>query len=407
MKQEKKIGSRPVIYVTRDIERALGLPLDTRGYFVVANKTDFAVSIAKNNKNVLLIKEKKLLDTRELLAHKKTKAFIAPFAQPKIMVFKNTPQIERICHESGWPLLNPPSLLSNRVEEKLSQLSWLGALSSYLPPHTKEECNNITWQDIPFMLQFNRAHTGLGTTFITSKKQLRAIQKKFPKREARVTAYIDGPMFTVNAVVTDSTILVGNISYQITGLKPFTDERFATVGNDWMLPSILLNAEQRTRIATLARYVGKRLKKDGWLGLFGIDVICEKKTGKLFLIEINARQPASAVFESWLQKKQKKTQPKTQTICEAHICALLKKKTHLPLTNIKNGAQLVQRVTKKRHTLRKIIPGQHHGFFVIPYANTDHNADLLRIQSDTWVMQKNGILNTTGKEILSLVHDMV
>jgi len=53
----------PVFYVTRDIERALGLDLNTNGYFIISNYSVFAKSIAKNHKNVFLIKEKKQLET--------------------------------------------------------------------------------------------------------------------------------------------------------------------------------------------------------------------------------------------------------------------------------------------------------------------------------------------------------
>ena len=73
---KKRLKSSPIIYITRDIERALGLDLNTPGYFIISNSTPFGNSIAKGKKNVLLIKEKKQLDTRELLQHPKVKKMI-------------------------------------------------------------------------------------------------------------------------------------------------------------------------------------------------------------------------------------------------------------------------------------------------------------------------------------------
>ena len=75
MRELKKALKSPIIYVTRDIERALGLalsnveglPLDTPGYFIISNFTPFAKRVARGRKNVVLVKEEKMLDTYELL----------------------------------------------------------------------------------------------------------------------------------------------------------------------------------------------------------------------------------------------------------------------------------------------------------------------------------------------------
>ena len=137
------LKSTPVVYVTRDIERALGLPLDTEGYFIISNSSPFAKDVAKNNKNVLLVAEDEQLDTWQLLQREETKNFINNLTNPKILVFKNTKQIEKICAEQSWNLLNPPSTISEKVEPKISQITWLGDLAKYLPNYTVLECKNI------------------------------------------------------------------------------------------------------------------------------------------------------------------------------------------------------------------------------------------------------------------------
>ena len=113
--------------------------------------------------------------------------------------------------------------------------------------------------------------------------------------------YIDGPLFTNNNVVAKDTVLLGNINYQITGLLPFTENPFSTIGNDWELPRKILTKKQLARYNKIATDVGNRLRDSGWKGLFGIDVVLEQSTGKLYLLEINCRQPASTTYESQLQ----------------------------------------------------------------------------------------------------------
>lgn len=166
---KKALESNPLVYITRDIERALGLPPATKNYYIISNHSAFAKSIAQGSPSILLIKEKKKLDTRELLEHPLAAKFIGRLKNPRLLVFKSTPQIEKICQKRGSKLLNPSAALASQVEEKISQVKWLGKLARYLPPHTITVLKNVAWKKGKFVLQFNRAHTGSGTILITSK----------------------------------------------------------------------------------------------------------------------------------------------------------------------------------------------------------------------------------------------
>lgn len=391
----------PAVYVCRDIERALGLPPTAENYYIVTNSGVFAKSAAEGRGNVILIKEKKLLDTRELLARPETAAREKTLNNPRTLVFKNTVQIEKLCREKGWELLNPPAGLARRVEEKISQLAWLGTLTKHLPPHRVELCENLPWTGKKYIVQFNHAHTGLGTMLIASKQSLAALKKKFPKRSVRVADFIAGPAFTNNNVVWGKRVLVGSINYQITGLAPFTAHPFTTVGNDWALPRRILNNKQIKQFKQIAAAVGKKLMKDGWRGLFGIDAILDEKTDRLYLIEINARQPASAVFESELQRK---SGGKGLTTFEAHLAALLKMPyRRQKLIPVGDGAQIIKRMPKAEcrmpnqtliiNKLKKL------GLNIIPYDNREPGADWLRIQSQKSIMAGHNKFNELGEKI--------
>ncbi len=398
------LKSNPIAYVTRDIERALGLPLDTSGYFIISNSTSFAKRIANGRTNVLLIEETELLDTREILENTIAQNFIKENSIKNILVFKNTPQIENICKNNNWNLLNPVAELANRVEEKISQIEWLGELAKYLPPHRITTCKEIKWDNLPFILQFNRAHTGQGTFFIQTETDLKLIQEKFPDRPVRVTDYIKGPMFTNNNVVTKEKILIGNINYQITGLTPFTDQPFSTIGNDWSLPDKLLSQNQKNQYHEIATAVGLRLSAYGWKGLFGIDVVLDEATDKLYLIEINARQPASTTYESQLQQSYKQTNISHQqlTTFEAHLASLLDLNHNLDIIKINDGAQIILRVQSsepkaQRDMIERLRPTELN---IIEYQNTTIGSDLLRIQSKNGIMEGHNKFNKIGKKII-------
>jgi predicted ATP-grasp superfamily ATP-dependent carboligase len=339
------LSNTPLYYVTRDIDRALGLP-DTDGYIIVTNSTEENKRLAGDRNDIVWIEEENILDTHELLAHPTTLETITNDAN--ILVFKNTTQIEKICTEKGWNLLNPSATLARKVEEKITQVEWLGELASLLPPHSIKTCKEITGSDLPCIVQFNHAHTGEGTLQLQQLEQLEQLQKDFPDRPVRVTKFINGMMFTNNNVVTQNNVLIGNVNYQITGIAPYTQNPFQTIGNDWGFAAKTLSEIQVTKYHAMATAIGNKLRADGWKGLFGIDVMIEKETGKLYLIEINARQPASTTYESKLQRdKAMQLRNDNQiTTFEAHIQALLGEElTNTSLIKITDGAQLFDRRT--------------------------------------------------------------
>ncbi len=399
------LGHKRLFYVCRELERAMPLASQP-GCFIISNDSDFARLMAKKHSNIILVKNKIALDTRLLLEHPETANIIQ--AGDLILVFKNTSQIEKICTKNNWQLINPPAKISNTVEEKISQAKWLGPLKKYFPPFTIATLEKIKWTGEKFVLQFNRSHTGSGTIMIESENQLTALAEKFPKREVKITKFISGPFFTNNNVVwgkniiCERKVLVGNISYQITGLPPFTDNPFATIGNDWAWPTKFLNKKQLKRYCKIATKIGKRLAKAGWQGLFGIDTVVDETTGKIYLIEINCRQPASTTLESALQNLAKTIEEKSSTALttfEAHLAALLKIKNRgYNLIKITDGAQIIQRVLSEPNSVdQKRSPTaaelQTFGNLqVITYSNTEPGNDLVRMQSRHGIIQSHNVL---------------
>jgi len=395
---KKTLNSGRIFYVCRDLERATGgLDSNIPNFFIITNQSPLATKLGKKYSNIKIIKNKITLDTHELLNHQEVKKIITK--KDFIVVFKNTELIEKICSDNQWTLLNPKASLASQVEEKISQVKFLGPLKKYLPNTKIVLGKNLKWSGKKFILQYNRAHTGSGTFLITSAKQINEIKKMFPNREIRISDYIEGPFFTNNNCVWNNRIILGNLNFQITGLSPFTDNPFATVGNDWAAPHAGLNEKQFLQYIKIAGEVGTRLALAGWKGLFGIDTVLELKTGKIYLIEINARQPASTTFESQLQ--QKNGLNKGITTFEAHIGSLLKIENNYQLIKINNGAQIIQRITKKITKIK--TPKKNKYFNFIKYNNTKLGSDLLRIQSLNGIMKNPNELNKFGKQILAFV----
>lgn len=399
------LKSNPVIYVTRDIERALGIDPDTEGYFIISNNSEFAKQVAKGKDNILLMTGGKILSTAELLNNDSAKNFINKIKNASVLVFKNTKQVESICSQNKWKILNPPAEISNKIEEKISQVKIFSSLNDLFLNYTIYKCRDIKWTGKKFILQFNYGHTGSGTLLIDSEEKLNGIKEKFAERDARISDFVEGPLFTSNNVLSGNDLIIGNVSYQITGLKYFADRAYSTVGNDWGLAQKLLTPTSLEYFKLIAKSTADELKKLNWKGLFGVDVILDKNSKKMYLIEVNARQPASTTFESKLQKKAEKN---GINIFEAHLAGLLDINLSMEkLTPITNGSQLIKRVVRDEDLSIKLVNIisnlKRNNLEVIRYNNKNIGSELLRIQSRESIMKNHNELSPVGKRILSII----
>lgn len=397
------LSQHPIVYIAKDVERILGLPLDTDGYYSISNNSTLAKSLQINSPKHLLLEQGTDLSSRQLLLTKDSIAFIKAIPGASVLVFKNNGQIEKICKSNKWPLLNPSAAVSSQAEEKVSQINWLGKLEHYLPRYDVKATKDVLWKGERFILQFNHAHTGIGTALIESEDDLKEIQSVFPNRPARCSDFIPGAVYTNNNVVTPFTTLIGNISYQITGLPPFTDNPFATIGNDWALAKKLLTTEAVAAYHTMVQEIGDLFRSHGWKGLFGVDVVVDDRDGSVRLLEINARQPASTAFESELQLHQRKQGVQGATIFEAHLAALLdlpmQDVTLIPLTE---GAQLVQRVTRYKKKIDEdfIEKAKSLDFRILEMNRSKLGKELLIIQSKQGMMAHHNLFNEHTNQLI-------
>ncbi len=396
----------PLLYITRDKERALGLEDLLTNYKIITTSLP--------------------LDTAEIIEKKSLPPTF-------VLVFKNNSKIQRLSKKKKLKLLNPDYHLNEKYENKISQYQWLKTVIPQNLPKTiittpaKTCFRKLQAQlKLPFICQFNRSHSGQGTFLISCLKDWQNLLKKFPKREIKCAKLIRGETITINICVwpaghgyaqasagEKTCILVGNPNYQITGIKQLTDFAFSTVGNDWSLAKKILLKNDIKTINHLSKKIGQAMGQTGWKGLFGLDFIQEKN--KWLVIEINARQPASVGLETILQRKA----GQGITIFTAHLAALL----NLPLPGtcsqvqnsfqkINQGSQIIirkkinqnhakfQKSFYKSHkqTVSKRLlmgPGPRSG------PRPKHNAELFRIQNlKTGFIAKNGQLNTWAKQIL-------
>lgn len=474
----EKAALPSIVYVVRDIERALG-KLPCENYGIVTNDSAYARTFAalypdhihlvtKGEYDIANSGTVENIDTHDMLSKPEVITWIHA-RKAAVVVFKNTQKIERLCKEAHLTLLNPSALLAEQIENKVTQIEWLGDLAKHLPPHWCGALKDVPpeWtkglqHDIPFILQWAHGHTGDGTILIDNPKDFFELQKQFPARLVRIVAFVHGHTFTANILA--ETGAYAGVSYQITGLPPFTQNPWSTVGNDWGVGHAFFAQHDalRKKMEDLFVTIAEKMRNAGWKGLFGIDFIVgniptakemmatkEKGTSipyspdGLFLIEINARQPASVSFESYLQRLQrevpssakevpKKTSTTTftedteETTFEGHLrtlsCTLTETtemggaiKKPVACIPVTSGSQIVMRIDptlqkikseEREEIAREIVANltdatqSNNGSLMnaITYENDALNADFIRLQYKDSILNASAITTAgTGK----------
>src|SRR5690606_8657927 len=126
---------------------------------------------------------------------------------------------------------------------------------------------------------------------------------KYLGNVVKIAEYVAGDAYTVNACITKKGVFVAGLQYQITGVRELTAGEGSTVGNDFSYAN-KLGSSIRVKIFEVTKKVGEIMQRDGFRGLFGLDIVV--RMGEIYIIEINARQTANIPLQTKLEFLQDK-----------------------------------------------------------------------------------------------------
>lgn len=310
-KINEKTRNKPIVYFSNDIERSFGLEKYLDHFYMFCIDKNEIVDYAQKDFPDRVFCLGKISDEEvfrssvKLVSHSETQKRLKDLGSFYAQTFKISPRFEFLAKNLGATLLNTQAKLNRLFESKLSQFEALSKSNVNFPKTIITKVNEIDFEylkkelELPFVLQYNRGHTGDGTLIIQSKEDLKQLEIDFPERTVKISKYIDSSlMYNCNVCITNKNNYIAGINYQITGVKELTNKDRATVGNDFS-NFAGINENVISKLKDEIQKISDNMRKNGYLGLYGVDFII--KDEEVFIIEINARQTQSIPFLTKLQ----------------------------------------------------------------------------------------------------------
>ncbi len=241
-----------------------------------------------------------------LLDQKKVQNFIASTAAQRqivIIPFKPSAKIETICRQQHWLLASNPASLNRLLEDKikfyqLCQDHNIPTLPSFIAPINAanfRHAQELFGQEIVVQTHFGWAGN---STFIFN--DFSQIHGELYQVSAKFSPYIKGYSLLNNCSIYQNQLLQSQPALQYTGLFPYTNNPFSTVGRQWpsQAPSNVI--DQVTKITQ--DFSQKILIPNHYRGFFGLDFIVDDQQ-KVYLLECNPRLTASFAFYTSIEIK--------------------------------------------------------------------------------------------------------
>ncbi|MCK5122735.1 MAG: ATP-grasp domain-containing protein [Candidatus Pacebacteria bacterium] len=318
--------NNPIFFITPNPIYAIGLEKAVQNYFVICSqKADVVSYFKENNVTVLCLDNNEIKNAGKILMNKKVIEYIKEKSKNQkanIISFKPSPMIQKICDDNEFNYLGNSWKLSRDLEDKIKFIKIAEKLKipnaeSGVIKLDENKCSLDFSKKNKFVIQLPRGFSGNATFLIKSKTDFAEILKKYKNRKAKLSKYLEGETYTINACVTKNKILVSQPIFQITGLSAYNKNKFGTCGNDYVYPK-KLKKEQRKKIFDYTKKVGDYIKSLNYKGIFGLDfVVGDNKreeaelpigssaSGSINLIEINPRIIGSMSLFTKLQIQNK------------------------------------------------------------------------------------------------------
>ncbi|MEQ9043672.1 MAG: biotin carboxylase [Sneathiellaceae bacterium] len=217
--------------------------------------------------------------------------------KPKFVFLMFDEETERLAKELGGQVWFPKASLRTRCDNKIETVRIGDKAGVPSVPNTLAE---VTGYDQlrklcekakighDLVLQSAFGDSGHTTFFIKSEADFRRHEHEIVGQgEIKIMKRIDCRGSAIEACATSQGTIVGPLMTELVGFSELTPSRGGWCGNEIVATSFPPKTRQRARELTFK--FGEQLRKEGYRGYFELDFLIEKKSGEIWLGELNPR----------------------------------------------------------------------------------------------------------------------
>jgi formate-dependent phosphoribosylglycinamide formyltransferase (GAR transformylase) len=201
-------------------------------------------------------------------------------------------------------IISPLTAVSDPLNNKLALRRALPELGIEPVPHVICRLIEVDLQQIrqryglPFVVQLAMGAGGSGTFYVSSERDLTALQADKGDQEVSVSKYITGMAPNINAVVLDDGVLLSYPSIQVVGTPECVGWAGGYCGNDFTATRRLPESAVRAIYDQTLR-IGAWIGDQGFRGMWGIDFVVDGS--RVYPLEVNPRFQGSTRLLTELQ----------------------------------------------------------------------------------------------------------
>jgi predicted ATP-grasp superfamily ATP-dependent carboligase len=223
----------------------------------------------------------------------------APIA---IMPFKPSAKIDFLAKKHNFKVIANDFKLNRFLEDKIEFYKFC---KKYRLPTIVSSIDKFNQKNFAKYSQGKtiviQSHFGWAGNSTFSSNNFKDIKNKIlPNTIVKYSPLLSGYSITNNCCLTRFGLIQSPPALQYTGLKPYTDNPFTTVGRQW---PAFISPKISKKIKQLTNKFGKIIKKMNYKGYFGLDFFVTDN--KVYLLECNPRLTASFAFYHQLEEKEK------------------------------------------------------------------------------------------------------
>jgi len=242
----------------------------------------------------------------QLLSHPLVKKYIQDTSQNKSVViipFKPSAKIDLICHQNNWLSASNPASLNRYLEDKIKFYQLCQKFSLPTIPAVIDQFNQANF--LKYQKKYNnnlviQTHFGWAGKSTYNFSSWSQASKIIPQGTiVKYSPLLDGYTLLNNCCLTRKGLIQSPPALQYTGLKPFTNNPFTTVGRQWpsFAPSNIIDD-----IKAITQKFGSIISDLKYRGYFGLDFFVTNN--QVYLLECNPRLTASFAFYTDLESSQ-------------------------------------------------------------------------------------------------------